>query len=108
MLASWNSEAPVENGRHELIIVVGISSAAIARAVKDTTIAQLSSRFAEAEFSMVCIDDDFVDGGAYMVVGCRGRIGNGGSLKPMPPYALVVSVDRALREMRFLEPPALH
>lgn len=108
MLESRNSEAPTDSGRHDIVIAVAISSADLARAAKDATIAELSTRFAEADFSMVCIGDDFVDGGAYMVVGCRGKIGNGGALKPMPHYALIMSVDRALREMRFLEPPALH
>lgn len=108
MLESWNSDAPAAGERHAIVIAVGISSADLARAVKETTIAELSSRFTEADFSMVCIADDFVDGGAYMVVGCRGKIGNGSAIKPMPPYALLVGVDHALRDMRFLEPPAVH
>lgn len=108
MLEKWNSKVPADSGRHEIVIAVGISSADLARAVKDATIAELSSRFAEAEFSMVCISDDFVDGGSYMLVGCRGKVGDGGALKPMPPDELMMSVDRALQQMRFLEPPALH
>jgi hypothetical protein len=108
MLDNWKTEAPAGGERHEIVIAVGISSAELARAVKEATMAELAARFTEAEFSMVLIGDDFVDGGAYMVVGCRGKIGNGGAIKPMPPYGLMVSVDRALQEMRFLEPPTAH
>ena len=94
--------------KHEFVIVVGPSRAEAARAIEAETLAALARRFDEAKFGLAVIDIDLVDGD-YMLVPCRGSIGDGGSvLKPQPPATLYRAVEEALEELRFLKPPMLH
>ena len=92
------------SSKHEIIIVVGLSSREAAKAVKDETLSALARMFPAAEFQMTVVDADFVDDGRYMVIPCRGSVGVDEPLKPLPPGQLVEQVEEALQDLRFLEP----
>lgn len=96
--------ASPSSSKHEIIIVVGLTSRDAAKAVKEETLSALARMFPAAEFQMTVVDADFVDGGRYLVIPCRGSVGGDEPLKPLPPAPLVHEIERALEELGFLEP----
>lgn len=96
---------PVPAARHEFVIVVDAASRDAAAAAKPGLLEALVRRFPEVIFSLVSADCDFVDGGRYMLIPCRGS--TGGTLKPMPPAKLQAEIAEALEAMRFLDAPLL-
>jgi hypothetical protein len=104
-----SEQAPsASSGKHEIIVVVGLSSRDAARAVEEETLAALARLFPIAEFQLTVVDADFVDDGRYMVIPCRGSVGDDQPLKPLPPARLVDEVEEALRDRCFLEPASVN
>lgn len=101
--AAIAADGPAEP--HEILIIVGASFEAQARAAKAETLAALQAAFLGARFSMLLADQDLIDG-SHMVLPCRGSAGLGG-LRPMPPAELLTAVADRLEHLRFLEAPAL-
>lgn len=96
---------PREPEAHEILIIVGASFEAAARAAKAETLAALQAAFPGTVFSMQLAEQDLIDG-SHMVLPCRGTVGPGG-LRPMPPAELLAGIAATLERMRFLEAPAL-